>query len=235
MAFPQVVTENTSEEEAADVTTHTVTLPASLVSGNLIVIAVAMDGNPGTVTPPTGFGNVITSVGDGVNAAFLAVWSKISNGSEGASITFASSAGQRSAHKSWQISGHDAAQAPEGTAIGSAGSASASPDPPNETPTGGAKDYLWLAVASKDTGDSTFSAFPTNYTNTGEVSQGGFAAAGCCIGWGRRELNAASENPSAFTIGESEEWVAGTVAIHPGAAAEPPTTALQARKVYVLP
>lgn len=219
MTTPAVVNENSSSEAAGDVTTHTVSLPASLVSGNLIVIVVAIDGNSGTVTPPTGFSNIVANFGDGVNAVFNAAWYKISDGSEGATTTFATVNAQRSAHHCWQISGHDSAtNIPQGSSVGSAGSPSTTPDPASLTPTGGAKDYLWLAVSGKDTGDSTYSGFPTNYTNTGEINMAGATAAGVCLAWGRRALNAASEDPGAFTIAETEEWVAMTLAIHPGAA-----------------
>lgn len=220
MAFPQIVTETNSEEEAADVTTHTVSLPSTLASGNLLVVGVVIDGAASTITKPTGWTDIITGFSNAVgNNVHGAAWYKVSDGLEGSTVTFTTASGQRSEHKSWQISGHSSTtNPPQGTGVGDSGSTSFSADPPSVTPTGGAKDYLWLAIGGKDRGDETFNGFPANYTNTGEGNEVAFPTGGVCIAWGRRELNASSEDPAAFTFPTTaRNTIAMNVAVHPGA------------------
>jgi hypothetical protein len=215
------VVSETSSAQGSDVNTHTASLPGTLGSGNLLILAVVIDGASGTITPPTGWSDLITGFTNnaGGNNVHGAVWYKVSEGNEGSTVTFDTLNAQRSVHKSWQISGHDSGQAPQGTGVGDAGTASNSADPPSVTPTGGAKDYLWLAVGGKDRGGSTFTGFPANYTNTGEVNQSATDTGGVCIAWGRRALNASSEDPAAFTFPSTvRNTVAMTIAVHPAAA-----------------
>lgn len=220
-AFPTVVNESTSQQtsDVADPTPHVLSLPASLVSGNVIVCTVVIDGAAGTITRPSSWTDIVAGFSNGGNNVHAAAWYKISNGAEGATASFLTSGSQRSVHHCWQISGHDAStNAPQGTGVGDGSTASLIADPPSETPTGGAKDYLWLAIGGKDRGDLTFNGFPASYTNTGEQNQSAADAAGVCIGWGRRALNASSEDPAAFTFPTTvRNTVAMTIAIHPGA------------------
>jgi hypothetical protein len=94
---------------------------------------------------------------------------------------------------------------------------STAPNPPSLTPSWGAADTLWLAVTGWSEGTITASAFPTNYTNTGQNGTGVAGSEGVSIGWGFRELNAASEDPGTFTLGSAANWVAFTIAIRPAA------------------
>lgn len=231
-------TESTSSENAADVTTHTIALPNGCATGKKLITFVGIDGTPTTTTKPTAWADIIATANDGGNNIFLSVWERQIDGSEGFTgtgdtVTFATVTAQRSRHHTFLIaSGHDTTTASEGASAGSAGT-STTPDPPSLTPGGGSKAYLWLALCTKDTSDSPVSAWPSGYTNTGESSGGSFAASDVAIGWATKEATASSDDPSAFTIGESEQWVAATVAVYPGTAA--PVSALQSRKVYVLP
>lgn len=221
MAFPTIVTETNSAQnsDVFDPTPHVASLPASLVAGNLLVVAVVIDGAAGTITRPSGWSDIVAAFSNGGNNVHGAAWYKVSDGSEGSTVSFLTSGSQRSVHKSWQISGHaSSTNPPQGAGVGDGSTATLIADPPNETPTGGAKDYLWLAVGGKDRGDLTFDGFPASYTNTGEQNQSAADAAGVCIGWGRRALNAASENPAAFTFPTTNRnTVAMTLAVHPGA------------------
>lgn len=91
---------------------------------------------------------------------------------------------------------------------------SAAPDPPSVTPSWGAGNTLWLIVEGSDDQTADVSAYPTNYTANGiynEVS----ASNGVGLGSSYRAVNVASENPGAFTLAASQEWVAATIAIKP--------------------
>lgn len=208
MAFPQVVNESSSSN-GTDQTNQVVTLPGSLVVGNKLVAALSIDGAT-TATWPAGWDEILDANRTGVT---VTVGVRTIDGSEGATVTVVTSASERSCHHCWQISGHDNAILPE---AGSANGNSASPNPPSLTPTGGAKDYLWLAVACLQPGTNVATGFPASYTNTGQEA-GPATAADSPIAWGRRELNAASEDPLAFSM-TSSNWIAATVAIHPASA-----------------
>jgi hypothetical protein len=121
------------------------------------------------------------------------------------------------AHNSYRIVGaaDPAVQAPEAlsTAYITSGT---SIDPPSLTPTGGAKDYLWLAVSGWRGATLTATGNPTNYTNAIEGNSGGTATTGTRLRSLRRELNAASEDPSAFTLSAASDRRLGvTIAVHP--------------------
>ncbi len=208
MAFPVVETTATSLETSG-VTNHTVSLPSGIVSGNLLIVNFAVDGNPG-VSWPAGWTEIFEVAKSSLNA--LAVAYRKADGTESSTITVTTGASKTSSHTSYRISGaiDPTTQAPE-ISTGATG-ASTNPDPDNLTPTGGAKDYLWLAVHGHNK-DANTTAFPTNYTN-GVSTQGG-GSTGSAIGSAERNLNAASENPATFTIGAALDWVAATIAIHP--------------------
>ena len=211
MTFPTVVNTNTSLEDAANVTSHTVNLPASLVSGNLLIVGIAVDGgvsNP-TATGWTGFGGGVSG-----GAVQVEWFYRVSDGAEGASVEFTTDTSERSAHFSMQISGAEdpATQAPETGGSQQSGTSTA-PNAANATPTGGAKDYLWIASEGHDRNITT-DGFPTNYT-ANQVNTAGAGANSAGIAAATRNLNAASEDVDAFTLSASEQWHCRTLIIHP--------------------
>lgn len=98
----------------------------------------------------------------------------------------------------------------------------ANPDPPEGTPTGGSKDYLWVVFCAAD-GEQADATAPTNYNNSFVATNsgaGGAVATNCRIGLGSRTLTAATEDPGVFTLGAAANgWTAWTVAVHPPAVA----------------
>ena len=209
MAAPTVDATNTSIHDS-DVTSHTVSLPAGISSGDLLIVIFAVDANPG-VTWPGGWTEIAEVLQ--VASVTLAVAYRQADGGEGATITVTSGTAKKSAHTTYKISGHEnpATQAPEmSTGVNGFGT---NPDPDSLSPTGGSKDYLWLAVHAHD-GIQTTDAFPTNYTN-GISSEGTNAVASAGAGSAERQLTTATEDPGAFTISNNEQWAAATVAVHP--------------------
>jgi hypothetical protein len=112
---------------------------------------------------------------------------------------------------------------PEASSGWVSGGNSANPDPDSLTPTGGAKDYLWVAVEGNDHLDTT-SAWPSNYSLYNLEECNG-SAGGCNVGVGARAYNASVENPGTFTLDAAEQCVACTVAVHPAAGAQQEGTA----------
>jgi len=208
MAFPVVAATNGSQEDS-QTTSHTVALPADISSGDLLLVFFAVEGL-NTITFPEGWTEIF-EVAQSTEVTFGIAYRQ-ADGEEGATITVISSISNYSAHVTFRITGHEdpGTQAPE-VSTGATGY-SQTADPDALTPTGGAKDYLWLALVGFDTGYN-IDGFPTDYTD-GAWREEGHVSAGHC----RRELNAASEDPGIFTFQYSGvDWVACTLAVHPAA------------------
>ena len=206
--FPQVEDTNTSSEDA-NTTSHTISLPANISSGDLLVIFFATDGD-NYVSDWDGFTELFNdSQGAYVS---LSVAYKKAVGTEGATITVTTRYNESSSHISFRISGHEdpSVQALEVSA-GAKSAGSVNPDPDSLTPTGGAKNYLWFAVEANDYTRSV-TVYPLPDNNINKVGGGQY---NCGVGVCSDELNQASLDPGTFTISTSEQWIACTVAIHP--------------------
>jgi hypothetical protein len=232
MAFPDVVTTNESATPTA-ATSHIVNLPGSLVSGNLILI-LCDKGTPATTATFNALAGWTELLDENV-ASGIAMWYRVSDGAEGATVTFTSSAAIRSAETSYQISGAEdpATQAPELSTL--ATGTSANPNATTCTPTGGAKDYLWITMfgqAGEQADDDTLTTVtPTGYSNPIEKTCGVAGTnLGGMIASAEQQLNAASQDATAWTSSDATAWRAYTIAVHPGAAAPvPPVAPLMAR------
>ncbi|HEX9894375.1 MAG TPA: hypothetical protein VGA78_10650, partial [Gemmatimonadales bacterium] len=210
--FPQVVKSTSSVNDTAN-TQHTVSLPSGIQSGNLLIVIFGHKGGTNeTVTWPGGWtqfldANQVTNVG--LKAAY-----RKADGTEGSTITVQTTNSVRSSHNSYRITGAEdpATQPPESAA---SNGNNANPNPASLTPTGGAKNYLWIAAEINNDGTNTITAYPASYS-------GGFQANGnasnSTTGSARRELNASSEDPGSFTLSASIAWAAGTIVVHPAAA-----------------
>lgn len=207
MAFPVVEAINGGNNNANS-TNHTVNLPAGIQASDLLIVFFVCDANP-TITFPEGWTELFHATY--VNALNFATWYRVADGEEGATIVVTTSASERSAHTSYRISGY--AGTPEAATYGGSGYF---PDPPNLTPTWGAKDTLWFACEGNDA-NKTVTVYPTDYTDGRNDYANNFA--GCGVGTARRELNAESEDPNNFTISGNEQFVGATVAIQPEEAA----------------
>jgi hypothetical protein len=95
----------------------------------------------------------------------------------------------------------------------SAGGDSTNPDPiTTDAPTGGAKDYTFIAVVATDY-TTVPSASPTGYGAAQYLSSGnGDATLIYAI---KEENKATAEDPDVFTIDIAEQWRANTVILHP--------------------
>jgi hypothetical protein len=155
---PAVQGTNTSGE-STDTTTHTVSLPTGVSGGDLLIVFFACDANE-TVTWPTADG--WSSIFHQTNNVTLDIGYKIADGTEGSTITVSTGSIEQSAHISYRITGYDSDRAPE-VSTGATGNSTA-PNPDSLTPTGGAKDYLWIAVEGNDN-ESAATGYPGSYTN----------------------------------------------------------------------
>lgn len=217
-SFPVVQT--TSEDSENTVTSsHVYTLPAGIVAGDLILVIANKGSTSATFNSLAGWSELID-----VSAAFgNTVWYRAADGAEGATVTFTSSANTRSAALLYRISNAaDITVSPPEISTVATGT-SVSPNATTVTPTGGAKNYLWitfwgLGAAGEAVDNDTFcSAAPTG-TGYGNLIQKACGTVGSNLGGiiaaARKTANAASDDAGAFTA-TSCTWNAYTIAVHP--------------------
>jgi len=214
MASPAIVQTKSSVDDSDDTTQTFDEFDSAPTSGNLILLFSAIDSGGETVSAdPTGYTNFLSD--DNPSDVGLFGWYRESDGTEsGGTDTWTSGGSERTAHVMFEVSGAIAVatQVPEtGTAV--INDATTTIDPPNITPTGGSKDYLFFAIVAMDRGDESISTFSTNYSGTGQVTTVA-AAGGVGIGWQSRALTASSENPGTLTASNGD-YLSNTIAIHP--------------------
>ena len=222
MAFPvDSARQGTNITTAA--TSHTINV-GSPVSGTLLIVLVCFPSAPGTVTF-TGY--TLLSSFIAWTDEVLHVYYRQADGTEGATDALSTTSSVKLCAISWEITGaaNPATQAPQvsTSSIGSGGSVMQS-NP--ITPTGGAKDYLFMSLGLVS-GETSFpTAQPASYANLVTANSGtGGAATTNCIGCGAtRQANTATETPGPFTHPLGDVG-AITVAVHPPAGATTHTKA----------
>ena len=216
MAFPTVVGTPTETANATEGTSHTINHATGGATDLHLLLM-----NTGKAATIAAHGDWTELLDEGLAGG---LWIGYHYGTLGSSSTFTASASTRTAAIAYLISGAEnpATQAPQ---IGTTSSGSSTtPDPPAVTPTGGAKDYLWIACFARggeEADDDTWvTATPTNYS-IGTLVQKACGIAGTNLGgmiaaaW--RANNATTENPGTFTCATGA-WRAQTIAVHPAPA-----------------
>jgi hypothetical protein len=221
MAFP-VVEARAESSVTSPGTSHPVTKPTGTAAGDVWVI---FFGHPlaCTLDALAGWTELVDT-----NSANGEKWLvRKCDGTEDATVTFTSSASTKSAHLCWRISGAVdlATQAPELSTV--ATGTSTTPDATTCTPTGGAKDYLWITAAvtaGEEADDDTWGgAAPSGFANAIYKTTGttGIVANNCSAEAADQQLNAASLDAAAWGANaQSLAWRAWTLAIHPPAAGQ---------------
>lgn len=227
MAFP-VVDSITVSTFSTAATAHLVTMPATVNSGDLLTVLFSSAwATPDTVATPSGWS--LLSANSRTNIQF-GVYYKIADGTEdGTTVDFVTTNARKAVAQVYRISAWHGTTPPEvGTA---ANLGDTQPDPPSLTPSWGADDTLWLASFGS-AGNPTITVVPTSYTNENDDSTTTPTAA--TVGSARRELNATSDDPSAYTITASQNWVAQTLAVRPSAGGTPHTRTVESIIVSTL-
>ena len=215
MAFPAIATTATTNGTTAT-TSAVVTMPSGLAAGDLIIVVfrAAADGN----VTPAGWTEFLESNADASDDGTTFLWRKATgDANDTLTMTITSS---KFAAAAYRITGaaDPAVTPPQSAAVETTGT-STLPDPPSLTPTGGAKDYLWIWSGGWE-GEQTSppASNPTNYTLSPIGANSGTAGAvttNCRVALAARQLNAASENPPSWTISASDDWTALSIAVHP--------------------
>ena len=223
MAFAQVIGTPTGSSHDSGVTDHTVTLP-TLAAGELaLVLFVSHE----AATFPAGWTRVASTGANNIAGSWA---HHICDGTEGASITVTTVGAVASAHLVYRIQGHgSSSQVPQSLSSATC-VVTATPDPTTCTPTGGAKDYLWIVFIGADSG-YVVTAASANYTDLVTSDSGSTANVSMAVSSFRRELNAVSQNAGACTLEASEGTYAITIAVHPGTEGNPAAAVIRRRIV----
>jgi hypothetical protein len=186
-----------------------VDLPASLVAGNLLLMLLSLHQTSGRdSSAPSGWTELFDVTGPGNLREFSAYY-RMSDGMEGASVNVAINGSVTL----WATNVYQMSGASGNIEAATDSAANSAPDSPNLAPTWGSKKTLWISACSaRDNAGATITAAPANYTNllaSPDATEDLTASA-------RRELEAASENPGAFSqTGVFNDWAAATIAIEP--------------------
>ena len=205
-------------QEALNTTTHDITMPIGVSSGDLLIAIAVIDGSTGTVTKPTGW----TDIGNVVNTGVVRIyaWYKIAGASE-TDTTFATSASEESASVVIRISGHDASTTPPEIQTISGGADTGAHDPPSISPSWGSAESLFIAVAGVDNSGQP-GAVSSGYTQLSLTSTGGSGGVG--IGACYKITTASAENPGTMSNPSGDQWAAVTIAVKPGGVVVPDLT-----------
>lgn len=199
-------------------TSYTINLPASIASGDGLIIVVAVMAPTGTETiAATGWANITNFVTRNGTAQAIHALYRQANGSEGSTVTVTNSDSSKVATVAYRITGHqDFATSPQAT-TGVTGSGTNNADPPSVSVTGGPKDVLSLACMALEGEVFTGTGAPTNWTNN-QVEDTGVSGSATVNGLiqvaQRQETNVSTVNPGVFSHA-SNNWVAQTIVIHP--------------------
>lgn len=200
MTFPSVAGTNSGTNSAT--TSHTINFPASVASGDLLVLVTACESGFLTID---GFSELV-AINNGVVGR---VYYKVATGSEGGSATFTTGGSVESCYAIYRITGQNASGFIED------GSASADADPASLTPSWGSADTLWLAcIAGRNSSNPQITAAPSGYSSlvAADVEAGIFDIC-CAIAY--RQNAAATEDPGAFTAPGGTNAASVTVGIRP--------------------
>lgn len=206
MAFPSIATSATFGPTVA-ATSHAVTMPSGVASGDLLVMLVTADGGP--TLSATGWTVLFQ---EPIVADTCGVLYRIADGTEGSTQNLDCSVSEAVSVITLRIIDWHGTTPPE---VGTRGTGnSTAPNAPSLSPSWGAEDTLWLAVAHWQNA-ANVSAYPSSYTSGTFVS--GTGATDGSVAYASRQLNASSEDPGAFTISTSRAWECETIAIRPAA------------------
>jgi hypothetical protein len=215
MAFPAVAATNFTNGTTAG-TSVTVNLPSPIHAGELLV-SLHRVASTGAIGWPTGWNELVESTADASDDVTAVAW-KAATGTEGATMTV-TQGNFKFANVCLCISAAiDPGSRPPEINTAATGT-SLNPDSTSLTPTGGAKDYLWIALAAWE-GESATSPLtqPSGYGTPIQANSGGagVVTTNCRAVAATRTNNAASEDPGQWVFDPTaDDWTAWTMAVHP--------------------
>src|SRR5678815_5073935 len=218
MAFPSIRSQTTTNGTTASAT-PVVNLPATIARGDTIVV-IFRNAAAGAIGWPDANWIELVDASDDGSVGQSGIAYKKAVGNEGGTTITLSSGNGKFASVSYAI--QDAAdptvRPPElsTVAVGTVGQ----PDATTCTPTGGAKDYLWLTFFTMEGEQTGITSYPANFTlgQSGLANSGTAAAVttNATIAAAARQQNASSQDAGAWVVaGTLDDSSAWTLALHP--------------------
>ena len=206
---PQVqsLTESTF---ASDTTTHNVSMPGAVSSGDLLLIIFVADAAP-VVTTPSGW----TALATFTHVTKCVVFGKVASGSEGGTaVDVVTDTSEKAAAQVFRITrwSGELSGVEVGTSFADSGTSDI--NPPSLSPTWNVDRNLWIAVGGWGNALRTISLYPVNYTN-GVDTNAGSDTTGAALASARRSLYATSEDPGTMTLSAADSWYGFTIAVRP--------------------
>lgn len=203
MAFPSVAGRGTSGA-LASLTSHSVTMPAAATTARGVLVIFTADSGPTVTTSSSGWTRLDGIAGATMGSTVFYKRPGITLSSLTVSLSFAEEG-------TYIVLAIDGAEPTENPSLAGLAVTGSNTNPPNLAPSGGTRDYLWIAVRSGEAA-VVATAAPASFTNLTSATGG---SSGASTSTAERQLNAASLDPGAFTSA-SEDCVAWTIAIPPG-------------------
>jgi hypothetical protein len=203
MEFPVIAGGSFTDGGMSASSNFSVNLPIGVSAGDFLLVIIANSDAVASTNTPSGWSALVTGNHN------PCVYYKIAAGGETTmigtftgSITFCAIA--------YRILGASSTTTPAISTIASG--TSTTPDSPNLAPAYGTKNTLWISSCVIAVSGQVPGTNPTNY-NLGGI--GGSSVGTASMGAAGRALKAASEDPGAFTIAGSNDWIAYTIAVPP--------------------
>jgi hypothetical protein len=194
--------------QSTDATTHAITLPASIVVGELLLVGFACDTATTTVSTSSTGWTILANVPQGTSTNHTAVvLYKIATGSD--ALTINTSTAEQSTHISLAIT--NGAAPNEADANGGSASTTA---PAAITPSGGTADYLGVLFTMTDSSTAATQTFGVSSGYSNSITQNPTTTTSAATNSQERTyLASAGWTPGGVSLSTAEQWVSITVAV----------------------
>jgi len=209
MTSPNVLSSNT---DFSGNLSHQFDLPGTIDAGNVIVVIASIDGDPTISNILSGY-TLIGRLSNSADDAQLGVFISEATGSEDGSeiALYDVDVDENSNAIIYVIEGFYG-DFVDGTdyhlSTGATGNSDA-PDSPSATAPWGSADNLAITMYSIDRDNRAVDSYPSGYSNGLTQKSGG--SIGTSVGAATKAFSGATEDPGAFTLENSGQWVAATL------------------------
>ena len=185
---------------------------------NELLIAICGNDNPGTTNMGMSGWTEIFAAAYTSDVIKKKIFGKLASGTDSGTLTGAS---QDYVARVLRISNHGVSDIATDIKVGTVASGSSNAPNPTSLDAGSSKKWMWIAVNVSDDDDNTTPYAPTNYTPEAQV-ESAQSTSSCMVqvAWHKNETQ--TEDPGAFALAATEEWLAVVIAIPPEASVVDP-------------
>jgi hypothetical protein len=218
VTFPSVRSENSSTQ-TSNSTSWAITMPATVVAGDLLYLFIARDGTTGAGSISDDTGWSLLAQENASTIASMRIFVKVAVGDEsGATYHYAPGASEQGI---WRVAAFQDWYGAISGGVEYGGVATGSSNAPNAgsfAPSwGSGKDTRWRTQFAQDDGRGSVNTYPSGWTiNQNDDASGG--SGGASGGGASLDSTTSPQDAPAWLLNRSDNWVAVTVAIRPSAA-----------------